>query len=727
MTRILFFLFVLLPVLVRAQFTYTVDQGITVQNNAGNALPLPWAGGLNAAQYNTMDLNDDGAEDLVLFDRMANKVITFLREENEYRYRPQYEVLFPGDISNWMLLRDHNCDGKKDLFTAETRGIKVYTNVTQPGSSLTWRHFTFFTGFSGPKSDVLLTQGFSNKVNLQLQYDDLPAIVDADGDGDLDIFNMRYPTANTVEFHQNLSQENYGRCDSLDFVRVTTTWGNFKECSCGSFAFNGQDCGASGGRTKHAGGKSLLALDLNQDAGPDLILSEAECGQLFQLINTGTLASPVISASSGFPASPPVNYPIFPAAYYEDVDFDGVKDLISSPNIYTKEFLSSNLSQSNWFYKNTGSSAAPVFNFVQKNFLQDQMIDVGDNAVPAFSDYDGDGDYDMFISRNFPPSIFLYENTGDAASPSFKLITDDFLAFTISRWYNLKIQFADMNSDNTPDLVWTATSLDNGVTRLYYMVNKSQNVLDFSGEVIVPIEFNLSYNENVYATDVDGDGLTDLLAGRGNGSLQYWRNTGSGYSLAAEEFLGLGSSVLRQNIRCAVADLDADGKADLMYGDQTGKIKIISDFHEADATTEVTQKIFNPLLPVENAYTEQNLGGRTWPVAVNLYNSNTPAIVAGNILGGVQVLRNDEGQALPAKPIIDIYPNPVATTRTLNIKVDRPAIVQLISPLGQQLNQEVRLQPQEIYRYKLPTLAPGLYFIQFTVNNKTVTERLIIH
>ena len=51
---------------VEAQFTFTLDQSIPVEAN-GKSLAMPWAGGLNAAQFNTMDLNGDGKQDLVTF------------------------------------------------------------------------------------------------------------------------------------------------------------------------------------------------------------------------------------------------------------------------------------------------------------------------------------------------------------------------------------------------------------------------------------------------------------------------------------------------------------------------------------------------------------------------------------------------------------------------------------------------------------------------------------
>ena len=76
-----------------------------------------WAGGLNSAQFWKIDLNANGIEDLVIFDRTNQKVSTFITEGKNYRYAPRYEQLFPSDIQNWLQLVDYDLDGKKDLFT----------------------------------------------------------------------------------------------------------------------------------------------------------------------------------------------------------------------------------------------------------------------------------------------------------------------------------------------------------------------------------------------------------------------------------------------------------------------------------------------------------------------------------------------------------------------------------------------------------------------------------
>ncbi|WP_333820315.1 T9SS type A sorting domain-containing protein [Ohtaekwangia sp.] len=737
MRAFFFCLLLLLSLSLQAQFTYTLDQSIPVEGKQAT-LSMPWVGGINAAQYNTMDLDNDGVEDLVLFERMAGKLFTFLNKNNQYQYAPEYESFFPSDVTNWLLLRDFNCDGKKDVFTGNVLGIKVYTNVTQPGQTLTWKQYIFYD--SGGKSEVLLTKGYSTtKINLQLQFDDLPNIADVDGDGDLDIFNVRFANNGTIEFHQNYGMERYSRCDSLDFERITNTWGNFTECSCGVYAYNGTACRTTNGKVEHAGGKSLLMLDVTHDGQLDILLSEATCSQLFMLPNQGTLLSPVIESEVNFPSSNAANF-LYPAAYYEDVDFDGLKDLISTPNIFTKTILSTNLSNSNWYYKNTGTNAEPTFSFVQSNFLQDQMIDVGDDAVPAFADFDVDGDFDLFISQNTSANIAatvqVYENIGSSTSPHFKLIEDNYLGLASEFLYNMKIQFADFNSDGKPDLVFTATSLQDGYTRLYYIPNQSSSGLKFSALDLQVVNVDpttiseLAYTENITVLDVDLDGKMDLLQGKSNGALYYWKNSGSGnspnFSLQTDAYLTIGSSVLRQNLACAVGDLDSDGASDLVIGDQTGEIRIVSNFRQAsNADNAVGNLVWNTL---SETYEAKNLGGRIWPAVVNIFGTTRPAIIAGNVTGGLVVLRHDNTNELSGPPVIGIYPNPVVVGNTINVSSDRSVYLQIFSSTGQIIRDNIVIRPNEVNIVdEVTQLARGLYILRFVWNNQSVSKKIVVY
>ncbi|WP_276368903.1 T9SS type A sorting domain-containing protein [Chryseolinea sp. H1M3-3] len=718
-----------------AQFTYVMDQNIAVKDKQGRVLTMPWAGGLNAAHYNTMDLNGDVKDDLVIFDRMADKLLTFINQDNKYIYTPEYEAFFPDDITNWLLLRDFNCDGKKDIFTGNIFGIKVLMNVTATGESISWKPFSFATGFPGSKSEVLLTKGFSGRINLQLQPDDLPAITDADGDGDLDIFNVRFVGQGTLEYHQNFSMERYGTCDSLDFERVTQKWGNFTECDCAEFAFNDEDCAPVGGRTKHQGGKSLLMIDVDGNSNLDILFSEAECTNLFVLKNEGTTQHPIINSHNTFPAATPIDFHIFPAAFYEDVDFDGIKDLLSIPNIFSKtiESQSADLSHSNWLYKNNGSNTSPVFNYVTNAFLQDQMIDVGDNAVPAFIDHDGDGDQDLFVSHNNTPTgiatVRLYENVGTPDAPAFSLTNEDAFGFSNLTYYNLKIQFADINRDSKRDLVFTATSLINGQTKLYFIPNKSSSTVDLNGQEIQEVNISILSSENVSVVDVDSDGFHDLLIGKSNGALQYWRNQKQAeplsFSLADDTFLAINPNVVRQNITSTSADLDSDGKMDLILGDQHGVLNILSNFRDAvDTTGQISDLIYNSLT---KQYESGNLGGRLWPTTANIFNTSKPSIIVGNVLGGIHILRNDEGESLPKEPAISIYPNPVFKGEYVTIEIDRAATVQVFNALGQVVTSAIKLYGNEKNILKTPYLGAGVYLLRFTASGRSFVKRLVIY
>jgi hypothetical protein len=711
-----------------------IENNIAVHDLENEELPLAWAGGLNAAHYNTMDLNGDGNEDLVTFDRTAGRITTFLNEGSAYVYHPEYETYFPEGITNWVLLRDYNCDGKKDLFTGDILGIKVYANKTTPGSPPVWEQFLFYSGFPGPKSPVLLTKGFSGKINLQLQFDDLPAVVDADGDGDLDIFSVRFVGNGSIEYHRNYSMERYGTCDSLDFERETQSWGDLTECGCGSFAFNGANCPPStGGRVQHAGGKSLLVLDVEGDGDVDVLLSEASCAQLYLLRNDGTLEDPIINTSSSFPSSNRVNFSIFPAAFYEDLDFDGTKDLVAIPNVYSRTTLSLDFEQSNWFYANGGTDQAPDFTLQTKAFLQDRMIDVGDNAVPAFIDYDADGDYDLFVSQHtsaqFVSSIALYENTGTNTAPAFRLADEDVWEFSFSSFYNLKIQFADINSDSKIDLVFTATAFNTGLTSLFYLPNKGTTSIDFGNQTIQGTGFNLGFSENITVTDIDKDGLPDLLVGTASGALAYWRNNGPpgtfNFTLEDDAYLGLSSTVLRQNIACTTADLDGDGRVDLLYGDQTGRLNIVSNFREAvDASSASREIVFDPF---SSTYISRNFGGRVWPSAVNLFGTTRPALVIGNVTGGLSVLRHDDGESLPVEPVISVYPNPLPHGTAVNIVVDRQSFLQVFSTVGQEITTPIYLTANEEYPYRLPDVAVGVYILRFTIGERVFSRRIVIY
>jgi hypothetical protein len=285
-----------------------------------------------------------------------------------------------------------------------------------------------------------------------------------------------------------------------------------------------------------------------------------------------------------------------------------------------------------------------------------------------------------------------------------------------------------MNQDSRRDFVFTATSFLTGQTRLYFIPNKSNAALDLSGQSIQETDIFIISSENVSVVDVDNDGFQDLLIGKSNGALQYWRNQRStvspSFSLQDDTFLGIGANVVSQNIAGAAADFDADGNMDLVYGDQRGLLHVISNFRAAsDTTGQLSNLIFNPLA---EKYQPKKLGGRLWPTTVQLFKTNKPCIVVGNTLGGIYILQNDDGASMPEEPVIFIYPNPLIHEESITIEIDRPATLHILNSLGQSVMVPTAIPATEKYIMKIPNIAEGMYLLRFISAGKSFTRRLVI-
>lgn len=699
-----------------SQNQYHFDESIPVEVN-GKSVALPWAGGLNSAQINTIDLNGDGKDDLAVYDRTADKMFTYLRTGNQYVYAPDYELFFPPSINQWVLLRDFNCDGKKDLFTSDPAGMSVFVNTTKPGSPPSWRPFN--------PGHPLLTHWYNGSINLQMNGTDIPAIDDVDEDGDLDIIVAQFVGYGSMEFHQNMSIENTGRCDSLQLNWVTSIWGNFEECNCGRYAFGGINCNqVPGGRIMHDAGKSLLTLDLNNDGLHDLIFSEQNCTSLYLLPNEGTKNNANMNSYSIFPSVTPSTL-LFPAAFYEDMDFDGVKDVIISTNISARVTTDIDLSNSIWFYKNTGTNALPVLSFIKQNLLQDQMIDAGSYSSPAFADYDSDGDQDMFISYWAVPdssaSIYQYENTGSFSQPSFRLVTNDYNHFSALGFYNIKIQFDDFNKDGKTDLLFTATDKSTSVTQLYILKNKGSSSFDFSNQSPEPLPFTIDQLENVFVYDVNRDGLDDVICGRDDGSLQYYKNSGAVFTQTDLSYLGLGSDIVRFCVSPSVADLRHDGKPDLILGNH-GYIVVYNDFQSNPNSSADTLQIRNN---IRDSYGAKSLSSFINLTTADLYAVGNPVIVAGTITGGLLILKPDSVVSNENENSVAIWPNPVNQNAYINIRATQNSIVQFFNVVGQKLNEPISIPAGETTQV-LQVLSPGLYIARVSWSGKSQSMKLIV-
>ncbi len=356
---------------------------VTVSAVGGVQLDYPWVGGINAAQFSTIHLNNDTIEDLFIFDRTGNKILTFVNSGigSGYVYAPEYERQFP-TLQSWVLLRDYNCDGKKDIFSYVSGGIGVWENTSSGGT------LSFVNVSNNGTTPYVISNQYGNYVNLYVSKSDIPDINDIDGDGDLDVLTFGV-IGSRVEYHKNLSvEEGYG-CDSLYYELKNECWGHFMETGFGTntaVLFDTCTVGISdpqkGGEVLKHAGSTLLSLDLNNDGVKDLVLGDVSFNNLVALTNDNlgvNMNTSFLSQDTAFPSNTvAVEMQIFPGSFYEDIDNDGVKDLIVSPNSDNE----TENHESVWRYKNFGTNTLPIFGHIQNNFLQDEMIEKGRSAFP---------------------------------------------------------------------------------------------------------------------------------------------------------------------------------------------------------------------------------------------------------------------------------------------------------------------------------------------------------
>ncbi|MCB0663141.1 MAG: VCBS repeat-containing protein, partial [Saprospiraceae bacterium] len=108
--------------------------------NNNQVLKNALTGGMNAPQFNSVDFNQDGKKDLVVFDREGNVLLPFknigTQGEINFEFAPDYIDNFPV-INSWMLLRDFNGDGIEDIFTYPSflgiSGVEVYKGFVLNG------------------------------------------------------------------------------------------------------------------------------------------------------------------------------------------------------------------------------------------------------------------------------------------------------------------------------------------------------------------------------------------------------------------------------------------------------------------------------------------------------------------------------------------------------------------------------------------------------------------
>ena len=397
----------------------------------------PWVGGLNACQFGQLDLDGNGKNDLVVFDRHGNRLLTYLNEggpnEVNYIYAPEYKQYFPPN-DDWLILADYDGDGVNDIFTYSKgwAGIKAFRNT-----GATPPHFEQVT------ANYLTSLQNGGEVNILATNADYPAITDLDGDGDLDILTF-WVLGTFIEKHQNMSIERYGTADSLVFEKAESCWGRIAESEEDNALYLdtclfGKTFYTSGDPTRHRGA-TFAIRDLNGDGLLDLLLGDVDYPSLTKLINDGTTQTAIMASQTDiFPENDPIRLFSMPLPFFGDINNDGLTDMIVSP--FGPNGLSCEGANSIWLYLNTGTNENPNYILHTKSFLQHDMIDIGTGAYPFFCDINNDGKTDLIagtigdiistyyqygsLKTERTAKITYFANTGETNNPVLQLANNE--------------------------------------------------------------------------------------------------------------------------------------------------------------------------------------------------------------------------------------------------------------------------------------------------------------
>lgn len=726
-----------------SQFGFTRMDDIEVVKD-GILQKYPWVGGMDYCQFSSIDLDFDGVEDLFVFDRTCNKVLTFLQKggagETDYVYAPAYEKNFPPGLHDWALLVDYDCDGLKDIFTYQVGGASVFRNV---GNAIDGNSFDMV-------NPILKTKIYGGTTYMYLSAQDIPAIVDVDGDGDMDILGFGV-LGTAVEYHKNMSMELYGVCDSLVFETKNICWGRFREsassnevtlwdtlaypCDEGSLGLEFA-VKPTANQDRHSG-STVLALDMNNSGVLDLILGDITFNNLTLLLNSGTevnMNSGMDAQDNTFPSSSkPVDLPLFPAAFHVDINNDNKRDLLVSPASRTG---AQNI-KSVWMYENKGADLEPDFIYQTENFLQGGMIDVGSTSFPVFFDHNGDGLMDLLVSSqgqynpisgNQISKIAYYENIGTVTVPKFKFITDDYQGLSSKGLGSSLVfypTFGDLDGDGDLDMI-----IGEYTGYCFYIENTGGpgNSAIFNTFEILKDNTGTPIFAGTYAypqlVDLDRNGVLDLVIGRRSGKLQYFKNIGSSsdynFQLTSANLGNVdvsGEGFIEG--QAVPVFIDIKGSYKLLVGSKIGNVYF---YDNIDGNLEGNFNL------VESTLDKIDIGTFSAPAVYNLRNNNRLQMALGNKRGGVVMFEsaeiNDIGIHAKVKVDFKVYPNPASTV----VYVDMGA--QTTSQLEQYTISIINAKGQ-VFRTIKPVsslveiactgIAKGTYFVQVIESGREIS------
>ena len=377
------------------------------------------------------------------------------------------------------------------------------------------------------------------------------------------------------------------------------------------------------------------------------------------------------------------------------------------------------------FYENTGTPDSAVFELITQNFLS---LDIGNTAPVAFADIDNNGLVDMFVG-DLDGNINYFSNTGSEHSPYFTFVTETFEGIAAN--YQSRPTFGDLDNDGDLDLIVGRVYYNTGSVYLYCNIG---NVEDPEFELINSNYLGINYqNPEPNLIDLDNDNDLDLLVGHAWNQVIYWKNEGTP---EFPNFVLENSNLLNTPYEgdfcfITLGDIDSDNDYDLIRG-------------HYDYTIDLYLNVGTPENPEYILAEEEFLGIymtlNPEPTLVDIDTDGDLDLFVGDFCGGVSFWRNNEVSVVDPysniQPytftLLQNYPNPFNSSTTISFELRAASQVKLAvyNILGQEVwsLDDMNLEVGE-HRviWDAVGMASGLYIIKLkTSHNENNIQTILI-
>ena len=287
--------------------------------------------------------------------------------------------------------------------------------------------------------------------------------------------------------------------------------------------------------------------------------------------------------------------------------------------------------------------------FVNETSRLDNLGGSAGDGVAA--DFDQNGLLDIVLTNhpNLSQDTMVLNGINDVGAGNFVEVTNTNML--MENEYGAQIEAADMNGDGLIDLLVANVLFNDDAIYFNNNNNEGSGPGDFryDGEndsfVIALPHSNNVREQQLLPADFDNDGRVDFLytnAGVGASALspradQIWKNKGNNqFNVPEFESSDLAEDTLAQSTRADVADLDGDGRQDIIVVARDRRPYIFRNTSEND---EISFVAWTPV-----AFSEQQIG---WAVGIaNLVGDEQPDVLVG--------ARRDEFlmEAVPAPTLV---------------------------------------------------------------------------